>query len=92
MRHAFRRALRLKFYCGLAQGGERLIRIQLLLILALVLDNNGVIFPIVWILFFVDRMHPAAIFTIAMRVIHLRLTRTEETSAKLGNTIGSPNV
>ena len=50
-----------------------LIRAELLLILALILDNNGVIFPIVWILLFIDGMNAAAIFPISMRMIHLRL-------------------
>ena len=50
------------------------------------------IFPIVWILLFVDGVNAAAIFTIAVRMIHLGLARLQETSPKLRDAVGSTNI
>ena len=69
-----------------------LIRIQFFLILALILDNNGVIFPIVWILLFIDWMNAATIFPISMRVIHLSFACFQKTSSKFRYAISSTNI
>ncbi len=68
------------------------IRIESALVLALVFDQFGVVFTIVWILLLVNRMNAAAILAIAMCVIHLCLTGLKEATAQFRNTIGHPYV
>ena len=58
---------------------QPLVRVKLLLIPAFVFDYNGVIFPIVWILFFVDGMYTTSILAISMRVVHLSFAGFQET-------------
>ena len=69
-----------------------LVGVQLLLVFALVLDQVGVIFPIVWVLFFVDWMDAAAVFPVAVGMVHLCLARLQKTSWQFRNPIGGPNV
>ena len=57
------------------------IRAELALVLPLVFYQVGVVFTIVWILLLVNGMNTAAIFAIAMGVIHLCFTGLQETSA-----------
>lgn len=71
---------------------RELIRIEFPFIFSFVLQKCGVIFPIMWILFFIDRMHAASILAVAMCVIHLRFTIFEETSSKLRNSVRSTNI
>ena len=47
------------------------IRVQTLPVFALVFDQFRVIFTIHWILLFIDRVNPASVFRISMRMIHL---------------------
>ena len=68
------------------------VRVKLPLVLALVLDQVGVVFTIVWILLLVDRMYPAPILPIAMGMIHLCLARLQETSTEFGDSIRGTHV
>ena len=56
-----------------------LIRVQFFLVLTLILDKIGMVLTIVRVLFLIDWMYPASILPIAVSMIHLGLTRFEET-------------
>ena len=69
-----------------------LVGVQLLLVFALVLDQVGVIFPIVWVLFFVDWMDAAAVFPVAVGMVHLCLARLQKTARQFRNPVGGSYV
>ena len=48
---------------------ELLVWIQFLFISALVFQNNGIVFAVVWILFFIDRVPSASVFFVTMSMI-----------------------
>ena len=69
-----------------------LIRVQLILILALILDQRGVVFPVVRVLFFPERMSAAAVFFVAVGVIDLCMATFQETSPEFRKSIGQSYV
>ena len=55
------------------------IGVKFSLILPLVFQQRGVVFPVVWILFFVERMDPAAVLLVAVDMVELRPTLPKDT-------------
>lgn len=69
-----------------------LIRVEFFLVLAFILDKTWVVFSIVRILLLVNRVDPAPVFPVAMRMIHLRLTCLEETPSQFREAVRCTNV
>ena len=69
-----------------------LVWVELSLILPLVFDQGGVIFTVLGVLFFVNRMYPATVFPVSMRMVHLNLAVRVKALGKIGNAVAQAHV
>jgi hypothetical protein len=69
-----------------------LVRIEFVFVFPFVLDQVRIVFTIVRILLFPDRMHPAPVLAIAVSMIDLTVAFLDEASAEFGYAIGRTNV
>ena len=60
---------------------QELIRVEFPLVFSLVFDEFGIVFAVVRILFFINRMTTAAVFPVAMSVVDLGVAALQETSS-----------
>lgn len=77
---------------GHVECSNSLVRTQFLLIFPFVFYEIRVILPIVWILFFIDWVHPTSIVPISMGMVHLCFTIIQETLSELRNAICCPDI
>ena len=69
----------------------RLVRVHFFLVLPLILDQVRVIFTVMRILFFVNRVHPASVdLAVAVLMVYLGSTVLNETFGVFRDTIGDP--
>lgn len=71
---------------------QALVRVQFSLVPAFVFDQLRVVFTVVRILFFIDRMTAASVLAVAVRMIDLCMARSEKAPAKLREPIGESNI
>src|SRR5690606_5975529 len=68
------------------------IRVEFVLITAFVFNQIWIVFTVVRVLFFVYRMDPASVLSVAVRMSYLCPAGLDKTTPKLGYPISSPHV
>ena len=74
------------------QTKDNSIRTEFALVLALVFNQVGVVFTIVWILLLVNRVNAASILAITMGMIHLGFAGLQKATAQFRNAVSRPDV
>ncbi len=88
-----KKALKNEVFYDFIRGTESaLIGVHFPFVPALVFDQRRVVFSVVRVLFFEDRMHPAAVFFVSVSVVYLDFAFLVKTLAQLGNRIGNSNI